>query len=90
MASQTKSNLGVTAVIARFPQHWEHIRLLTGRDNDFDAVCEEYALAKESLDFWKASRPANSVERIAEYELIIAELEDELGRCLRSREAKQG
>ena len=84
-----KSNLGVTAVIARFPQHWEHIRLLTGRDNDFDAVCEEYLLAKESLDFWKASRLADSAERIAEYKLLIAELEDELGRYLRTQEGNQ-
>lgn len=73
---------GIATVIRRFPERWEHIRWLIERDADFASLCEEYSLAHESLQQWKALTTPAAQERITEYGMIITELEQEIDHIL--------
>ena len=54
----------------------------------FREICEEYALAQESLARFEARPDAAERPEIGDYRTVIAELESEIDRFLREAEAE--
>ena len=73
---------GVTRAVARFPEAAARLRRLAMADADFRELCEEYGLAQQSLAGYEARPDAAERTEIAEYRILIAELEDEISRLL--------
>lgn len=70
------SNDLLASVIARFPDHNARILRLALQDDEFQALCEEYNLARQS--YGRLMVAANRAGEVAEYRTLIAELEDEI------------
>ncbi len=72
----------LTQAIARFPDQTAHLRRLAIRDQSFRSLCEDYALAKASLAGFEARSDAAERPEIADYRVVIGELESEIARFL--------
>ena len=78
MSRSDPAHAGLACVVERFPEKAALVRRLALRDEDFRGLCEEYALAKESLATFEARPDAAVRPEIAEYRTVIAELEREI------------
>jgi hypothetical protein len=73
----------------RFPQYASKIRQLRARDPDFRSICDDYDDARRALKHWEAAGQAAS-ERVAEYQEILKELEEEALAILEAPEGNKG
>ena len=70
-------------VLDRFPERAAVLRLLLRSDLRFRSICEDYALACAGLAAFEARPDATSRPEVAEYRLLLAELETEITNTLR-------
>ena len=83
MAEADIAEAGLAQAVARFPQAASALRRLALTDPAFREVCEEYALANQSLAGFEARLDAAERSEIGDYRTVIAELEREIDRFLR-------
>ncbi|PRX11524.1 UNVERIFIED_ORG: hypothetical protein BCL66_10110 [Martelella mediterranea] len=74
----------IVAVISKFPEHEFALRRLLGLDPDFEALCEDYAIATEALEVWQ-----HDAARAAQYRNLVAELEKEILQFIERRHPRQ-
>ena len=74
---------GLLQALARFPEAAAALRALALTDPAYREICEEYALARESLDRFEARSDAAERPEIGDYRTVIAELEGEIDRMLK-------
>jgi hypothetical protein len=77
---------GVARAVARFPEAAATVRRLALNDPAFRDICEEYALAQQSLAGFEARPDAAERPEIGEYRTVISELEGEIDRRLKAVE----
>lgn len=82
MAKADIAEAGLARVIARFPAAAATLRTLADTDAGFREICEEYALAQQSLAGFEARTDAAERPEIADYRTVIAELEVEIARFI--------
>ena len=88
MADADIARTGLDQAVARFPEAAAALRGLALTDPVFREVCEEYALAQQSLARFEARPDAAERPEIGDFRTVIAELESEIDRIL--REARRG
>jgi len=77
----------IEALIGRFPGHAGSIQALQRQDQNFRAICEDYAEALRARQHWqKADHSAH--KRAEEYDRFVAELEEEALAALRAYESR--
>lgn len=86
MADADIAHAGLARAIARFPGAAATLRRLVLTDPLFREICEEYALAQQSLASFEARPDAAERPEIGDYRTVIAELEDEIDRFLKGTE----
>jgi hypothetical protein len=84
MARSETAHDGLALVLQRFQPQATVVRRLALRDPEFRGLCEDYALARASLAGFEARRDASERPEIAEYRTVIAELEAEISRFVRT------
>lgn len=70
-------------VVRLFPRESANVRRLYLADTEFRSICDDYALARDSLARLTSRRPQGAGQTIAEieeYRRVIADLETELDR----------
>lgn len=82
MTNAVAARPGLAPVIKRFPQHGLAIREAFLEDESFRSVCEDYALACETLARFEARPDADRRPEIPDFQAVIAELEGEITRLL--------
>ena len=83
MADSETSHLDLTPIFERFPMDRERIQHLMAASETFQAICEDYTLARTTLDQLAHTDPTwQRAKEIAEYESLIADLEDELAGAI--------
>ena len=88
MADTDIAQTGVARAVARFPDAAEVLHRLALTDPVFREICEEYALAQESLARFEARPDAAERLEIGDYRTVIAELESEIDRLLKEARPK--
>jgi hypothetical protein len=83
MADADIAKAGLARAVARFPEATAALRRLALADPEFRELCEEYALAQQSLARFEARADARERPEVGEYRLVIAELESEIDRFLK-------
>jgi hypothetical protein len=79
------ARLNLAPVLARFPANALLIRQLVLADQGFRSVCEDYALARETLTRFEALPDAEKKPaEVADYVSVIAALEDEIAADIRN------
>ena len=82
MADTDITQMGLARAVARFPEAATALRRLALTDPAFREICEEYALAQQSLAGFEARLDAAERPEIADYRTVIVELENEIYRFL--------
>ena len=72
----------LTRVLALFPERSLHIRELFLRDESFRELCEDYALARDTLVRFEAMPDADRRPEVPDYRSVISELEKEIAVML--------
>ena len=83
MADADIARTGLARAMAQFPGGAARLRRLALIDPVFREICEEYALAQESLARFEARPDAAERPEIGDYRTVIAELESEIVRYLK-------
>jgi hypothetical protein len=83
MAKADIAEAGLARAVERFPEATATLRRLARSDPDFREICEEYALAQQSLTGFEAREDAAERPEIGDYRTVIAELEGEIDRYVR-------
>jgi hypothetical protein len=81
MKVPSKRSMSLTAAMLRLVDVAEMIKARSVGDEVLRDLCEDYRLARETLTRLRKVRPKRTAE-IAEYTVLIAELEDEIIRHL--------
>jgi len=82
MARADIAEAGLARAVERFPEAAATLQRLALADPEFRELCEEYALAQQSLAGFEARPDAAERPEISDYRTVIAELEGEIGRIL--------
>jgi len=88
MADTDIAHVGLAQAVARFPEAATALQRLALTDAVFREICEEYALAQESLALFEARPDAAERPEIGDYRVIIAEIEGEIERRLKPARLK--
>lgn len=83
MAKADAAEAGLARAVERFPEAAAKLRRLARSDGAFREICEEYALAQESLARFEARPDAADRPEVSDYRTVIAELEGEIDRILK-------
>lgn len=83
MADTDFAQTGLTQAVERFPAAAATLHRLAMADPRFREICEEYGLAQHSLATFEARPDAARRPEIADYRVVIAELEGEIDRFLK-------
>jgi hypothetical protein len=70
-------------VLKRFSDHWQSITRLFDQNEDFRALCTDYADAVLAKEQWLTSSDPAASDRVEEYDDLMIELEYELMQYLR-------
>jgi hypothetical protein len=84
MAEAGIARAGLSLAVARFPGEAATLCRLALAQRGFRELCEEYALARESLARFEARADAAERSEVAEYRTVIAELEREIDRYVKA------
>ena len=82
MTNAVAAEPGLAPVLERFPQYRGAIRATFLADESFRSICEDYALARETLARFEALPDADRRPEIPDFRALIAELEIEIARLL--------
>jgi hypothetical protein len=88
MADADIARTGLDQAVARFPDAAPRLHGMALTDPAFRDICEEYALARESLARFEARPDAAERPEISDFRTVIAELEGEIDRMLREARPK--
>jgi hypothetical protein len=66
----------------RFPDKKQNIDLLMAEDPEFLALCEDYNICVNALQYWTQSQESEAKIRVNEYRTLIREFEDEIAQAL--------
>ena len=88
MADTDIAQAGLARAVARFPEAATALRRLALTDAVLREICEDYALAQESLAAFEARLDAAERPEIGDYRTIIAEIEGEIDRRLKETRLK--
>ena len=83
MADADIAQRGLARAVERFPEAAVALHRLALTSPVFREICEEYALAQQSLAGFEARLDAAERPEIGDYRTVIAELESEIDRFLR-------
>jgi hypothetical protein len=83
MPNTDKLNSSPQGIMELFPDQALVIGRLLLRDRKFRGLCEDYMLAHDTLANFHAMTDSVSDEIIAEYRLLLSELEAEISASLR-------
>lgn len=83
---QRSPSSGPARVLERFPEKAVPIRELLLSSLDFRSICDDYAEALNTLAHFRARPDASVRPEVAEYEVLIEELEAELAAALDATE----
>jgi hypothetical protein len=83
MARADIAEAGLARAMERFPEAAATLKRLALADPEFRGICEEYALAQQSLAGFEARPDAAERPEISDYRTVIAELETEIDRFLK-------
>jgi len=83
MSSAEAERANLAGLSRRFPRHAANLRRLAAADETFAGLCADYELALASVARLTPQPGQPSRPEIAEYRVIIAELEAEIMRTLR-------
>jgi hypothetical protein len=67
----------VSSVVRRFTTQELAVRRLYASDPEFKSLCEDYSIATDALERWKADEG-----KAEDYRQLIRELEDEINEYL--------
>ena len=65
-------------VLVRFPEKADQVRQLASDDEEFHELCEHYSMARAALDRFQCQSTDGQRPEVAEYKLLIADLEREI------------
>ena len=82
MAETTTRRPDLTRVLDLFPEKSVAVRERFLRDESFRELCEDYALARDSLDRFEALPDADRRPEVPDYRTVISELEKEIAVML--------
>ena len=82
MVETTTRRPDLAQVLALFPERSLHIRELFLRDESFRGLCEDYALARDTLVRFEAMPDADQRPEVPDYRSVISELEKEIATAL--------
>ena len=83
LSMQPQGRLDLSAVLQRFPEDARLIRRLVLENPTFRELCDDYALARATLDTLNgASASVRQAEKIADYVSFVEELDQELSELL--------
>lgn len=68
----------IQRLVARFPDHAPGIRHSALSDPTFRDICDDLAIALETLSYFEARSDAETCPEIPEYKTLILELEAEI------------
>jgi hypothetical protein len=68
----------IQRLVARFPDHAANIRHAALGDDTFRDMCDDLAIALETLSRFEARSDAEACPEISEYKILILELEAEI------------
>ena len=68
----------VRHAMERFSEHAPMMRQLLSENEQFTDLCTEYGEAVEAIRYWSSSGDPNAHERVAEFQQVRDELEEEL------------
>lgn len=88
MADVEIAQTGLARAVARFPEAEARLRSLALTDPEFREICEEYALAQQSLARFEARPDAAERPEIGDYRTVIVEIEVEIVRFLKGAAPK--
>ena len=77
---------GLFLVFERFPDHKEAVKALYRECGDFQSLCEDYRQCDAALRYWRQSSEDYAPARKIEYSVLLQELEEEIGKILKSSE----
>ena len=69
----------------RLPHLRQAIRERMMTDPEFRSMCDDYDDAIEGLSYWETSDDPKKPERVAEFRVLVAELEREIATIVSSR-----
>lgn len=75
----------IERLVTRFPNMALEIRQAALGDHNFRDVCDDLAIALETLAQFEARTDAGSCQEIPEYKALILELEAEIGAMIQQR-----
>ena len=82
MAETTTRRPDLAQVLALFPEKSVAARELFLRDEVFRGLCEDYALARDTLVRFEAMPDADQRPEVPDYRSVISELEKEIAAVL--------
>jgi hypothetical protein len=82
MAGMTSRRADLAKVLDLFPEKSVAVRELFLRDEVFRGLCEDYALARDTLVRFQAMPDADHRPEVSDYRSLISELEKEIADML--------
>jgi hypothetical protein len=82
MASQPRLQLEITQFLEGLSETSSLAERLLTTDASFRGLCEDFALAKTTLDTLESFQSAHALPKIAEYRKLVAELGNEIATAL--------
>ena len=68
----------LSLVLVRFPEKADQIRKLAWSVEEFREICEHYSLARAALERFQSQSAKCRGPEVADYELLVADLEREI------------
>jgi len=65
-------------LLKKYPDRREEVKALFKTDESFKSICDDYLQCDEVLNYWSNSSKSEAFMRKAEYEQLLADLENEL------------
>ncbi len=89
MAAETRNPIAVDQLVRRFPDDAVVLARLFDMDDSFRNVCEDYALAEQTLARLEQFQVTTELHRIAEYRQLLSELASEIAKAIESAKRPQ-
>ncbi|MCI0430701.1 MAG: hypothetical protein L0210_09200 [Rhodospirillales bacterium] len=83
------SAFDIAQVLERFPRNAALVARLLVENETFRSVCEDYALARATLEQLEELKQVKQGAEVADYRSLVAELEKEIAEALRNARQSQ-
>ena len=72
-------------ILKHFPEKNQTIVRLTEEDPEFLALCEDYDVCIEALQYWEQSKEVEAETRVNDYRTLARELGEEIRKALETQ-----